>query len=188
MKKIYIDTRIQAIDEPLKEEFADRITIDREKADILVLSKKSTEPGEIARLITPAENRRIMFLADNKDTELIAEAKAAGIRDIFYSPVKLPLLSERITEALAQAEPDTAEPNNAKLPAAQPTAAADKPKTDNPADKTDELNAILQTIKKRMANGNQTEVLRKENQELKAEIKKYEDFISVLKEIFIQEV
>lgn len=184
MKTVYIDTQIPPVDQPLKEEFAGNITEDRSQADILVLSKKSVEPGDITRLASQRPDRRIMFLADAKDSELINEAKAAGVKDIFYSPVKLPPLIDRIEEALSQAgSPVDAAKQPIPEPAAKPQP-KDDVKKDRGGDTADELSGLLQTIKARMATGGEMQALRSENNELKNKIKMYEDFIAVLKEIF----
>lgn len=181
MKTVYINTQIPAVDQPLKEEFAEHTTEDRNQADILVLSKKSVEPGDITRLAAYPAGRRIMFLADSKDAELINEAKAAGVKDIFYSPVKLPPLIDRIEEALAQTNNPPQDAGIQAVPAQHQKLSA-KEAGDNT---TDELNGLLQAIKGRMTNGNEIQALRNENEELRTKIKKYEDFIAVLKEIFM---
>lgn len=185
MKTVYIDTQIPPVDQPLKEEFAGNITEDRSQADILVLSKKSVEPGDITRLMSQRPDRRIMFLADAKDAELINEAKAAGVKDIFYSPVKLPPLIDRIEEALSPANsPADAVKQPIPEPAAKPPQPKDDAKKDSNSNTADELSGLLQTIKARMANSGEMQALRSENNELKNKIKMYEDFVAVLKEIF----
>jgi DNA-binding NarL/FixJ family response regulator len=183
VKTVYIDTQIPAVDQPLKEEFAEYTTEDRDQADILVLSKKSVESGDLTRLAAYPAGRRIMFLADSKDTELINEAKAVGVKDIFYSPVKLPPLIDRIEEALAQTS-DNNQPQDIGIQSVP--APHQKPPAKEAGDNTtDELNGLLQAIKGRMTNSEEIQVLRSENEELRIKIKKYEDFIAVLKEIFV---
>jgi predicted RNase H-like nuclease (RuvC/YqgF family) len=62
----------------------------------------------------------------------------------------------------------------------------DTPKPAKPADAYTEkdLTDLMQQIKSRMTGSGELEQLRKENQELKEKVKRYETFISVLADIF----
>jgi hypothetical protein len=171
---IYINSGIAQIDDPLKEEFKPNIVEDYDKADILVLSKRTVKPGDISEISRDA-NKRIMLLLDEKDTDLINEAKAAGVRDLFYSPVKLPVLSGRIEEAIEQMQ---------QHGSYQPAESPQKEQTTESTESNDELRALLNTIKSRMIPGNELQALRIENQKLKSELAKYENFVAMLKEIF----
>ncbi len=187
MKKIYINSALKTIDDALCEQFEKHTCSDIEESSIVVVSKKNTKPENI-RSLTGGGKRKVILLADMSDTDLIKAARDANA-EIFYSPVKIPELSKKISEMLdiEQPGPDTGKQQEVMKNKGQPEKKTqDTPKPAKPADAYTEkdLTDLMQQIKSRMTGSGELEQLRKENQELKEKVKRYETFISVLADIF----
>ena len=186
MKKIYINSALKTIDDALCEQFEKHTCSDIEESSIVVVSKKNTKPENI-RSLTGSGKRKVILLADMSDTDLIKAARDANA-EIFYSPVKIPELSKKISEMLdiEQPGPDTGKQQEVMENKDNRKKTQDTPKPAKPADAYTEkdLTDLMQQIKSRMAGSGELEQLRKENQELKEKVKRYETFISVLADIF----
>jgi response regulator RpfG family c-di-GMP phosphodiesterase len=188
---LYVNTGIQSIDREITEVFSEYVCQTEEESNVALVSRKTVLPGDIERLAQ--NNRRIILLVDSGDRDLIRAAKQLGVKDLFFSPVKIDSIEKRINEIIAEMQdnkeggPLTGEQAETKQKEENRSfwgKAVVPDMRDETTTQEDSLDELLACIKAQVRGNEELEALRRENEELKRQLKRYEDFVEVLAEIF----
>jgi len=192
MIKLYVNTGIQSIDQEIMDAFSEYVCQTEEENTIAVVSRKTVLPGDIERL-AQKRDRRIVLLVDSGDKDLIRAARQAGVKDLFFSPVKIDSIEKRISEIITEMQgiKESSRPTSEQAETRQKEEnqglAGNAAMTDKKNESTtqdDPLDELLACIKSQVRGSEEIEALRRENEELKRRLKRYEDFVAVLAEIF----
>lgn len=191
MVRLYVDTGIQSIDREITEVFSEYVCQTEEESNVALVSRKTVLPGDIERLAQ--NNRRIILLVDSGDRDLIRAAKQLGVKDLFFSPVKIDSIEKRISEIITEMQgiKESSRPTSEQAETRQKEEnqglaenAAMSDKKNETTTQDDPLDELLACIKSQVRGSEEIEALRRENEELKRRLKRYEDFVAVLAEIF----
>jgi len=190
--RLYINTGIQSIDQDIMDAFNKYVCQAEEESTIAVVSRKTVLPGDIERLAQGG--RKIILLVDSGDRDLIRAAKQAEIKDLFFSPVKIDSIEKRISEIITEMQDvkesirHTGEQTEARQKVRENNCSTEgatvSDKGNEAAAQEDSLDELLACIRSRVGGSEELEALRRENEWLKSKLKRYEDFVAVLAEIF----
>lgn len=173
MIKLYVNTDIQSIDREITDVFAEYICQAEEESNVALVSRKTVSPDDIERLAQ--NNRRIILLVDSGDRDLIRAAKQVGIKDLFFSPVKIDSIEKRVNEIIQEM---------LKKDSSLIIEQVETKQGEENQMQEDSLDELLNCIKARVNGSEEVEALRRENEELKRQLRRYKDFVAVLAEIF----
>jgi response regulator RpfG family c-di-GMP phosphodiesterase len=172
--------------------FSEYVCQTEEENTIAVVSRKTVLPGDIERL-AQKRDRRIVLLVDSGDKDLIRAARQAGVKDLFFSPVKIDSIEKKISEIITEMQgiKESSRPTSEQAETRQKEEnqglaenAAMSDKKNETITQDDPLDELLSCIKSQVRGSEEIEALRRENEELKRRLKRYEDFVAVLAEIF----